>query len=295
MIKFNKTVMYGLIIMSCSISVAYAEKEQEASISFDNKKRLAEVVAARSEDDRQRDLSRNPQQTLSFFGIQPGMSVVEVLPGGGWYSRVLAPYLGANGHLHALNYTNETWSLFGDNISQEFVKARQEEINSWPDHVRKYGGNANNVKGIVFNAVPVELENKIDAVLMIRALHNLSRFENEAGTLTRAIRVISRILKSNGIVGVVQHRAPENTDKDWAKGQNGYLKISDVIALFESQGFKLVSKSEINANPKDKPNKEDTVWRLPPTFSTTGDDQTLKAKYTEIGESDRMTLKFRKR
>ena len=118
--------------------------------------------------------------------------------------------------------------------------------------------------------------------------------EDKGQYLTKALEDIKKLLKPGGIVGVEQHRAPEGSSAAWATGDNGYVKQSAVIAAFETAGFELVDKSEINANPKDQPTEKDFVWRLPPTLATSQKDEELKAKMLAIGESDRMMLKFRK-
>ena len=102
------------------------------------------------------------------------------------------------------------------------------------------------------------------------------------------------MLKDGGLVGVVQHRAPESASDEWANGSRGYLKQSAVIAMFEDAGFQLVARSEINANPKDQPGEEDIVWRLPPSLRTSQENPELREAMLAIGESDRMTLLFRK-
>jgi len=126
-------------------------------------------------------------------------------------------------------------------------------------------------------------------------LHNLARFEDEGGYMTKALTDTHALLKPGGIVGVVQHRGPESNTDEWADGNNGYLKQSAVIAMMDKAGFDPVDTSEINANAKDKPSNEDIVWRLPPTLGTSKDNPELKATLTAVGESDRMTLKFKKR
>ena len=135
----------------------------------------------------------------------------------------------------------------------------------------------------------------LDALLFFRAMHNLSRFDTEGGYLTQALKQSHDLLKPGGLVGVVQHRAPENWDDSQATGSAGYLKQSNLIATFDAAGFDFVKSSEINANPKDQPGDGDIVWRLPPTLNGVGDDAALKAERMAIGESDRMTLLFKKR
>jgi predicted methyltransferase len=129
---------------------------------------------------------------------------------------------------------------------------------------------------------------------MLRALHHFNRLEDDGGYLTSALKDTYDVLKPGGVVGVEQHRAPAGNPDAWADGENGYLKQDAVIAAFTAAGFEFVATSEINANPKDQPTEQDFVWRLPPTLATSRDDPGLKARMEAIGESDRMTLKFRK-
>lgn len=150
------------------------------------------------------------------------------------------------------------------------------------------------IKSFTFSTVPPEVMGTVDRVLLIRALHNLNRFESEAGTLSKTLSVVHNMLKDDGLVGVVQHRAPASASDEWASGSNGYLKQSALIAMFEQAGFALVAESEINANPKDKPGADDYVWRLPPSLSGSKDNPDRRAAMLAIGESDRMTLLFRK-
>lgn len=113
--------------------------------------------------------------------------------------------------------------------------------------------------------------------------------------MSQAIATAHTLLKDDGMVGIVQHRAPEDAPEKWADGSNGYLKQSAVITLFEQGGFKLKATSEINANPKDKPTSDDFVWRLPPSYNRANGDPDKIKKANAIGESDRMTLLFVKR
>ncbi|MGB5324704.1 MAG: methyltransferase domain-containing protein [Pseudomonadales bacterium] len=254
---------------------------------------LESIVAARPVEDRARDAFRNPVETLAFFDVKPGTTVLEVLPGRGWYSRILAPYLGPAGTLHAVNYADTMWSLFGS-FNEDFVAERKAQMANWPETVAGFGGNGRSARGFAFGAVDASLNNSVDTVLCIRALHNLNRFEAQAGTRTAALAEIYRVLKPGGVVGVVQHRAPETAAGTWALGQNGYLKQSAVIEMLEAAGFELLASSEINSNPRDVPGEGDIVWRLPPSYRGSGEDPAQRAAVDAIGESDRMTLKFRK-
>ena len=138
------------------------------------------------------------------------------------------------------------------------------------------------------------MKGKADAVLFIRALHNLSRFEEKGGYLSSALEETYAVLKPGGIVGVVQHQAREDRPDSWATGANGYLKKSALIAKMQASGFEFVGESSINENPLDQATEGDIVWRLPPVLNGSRDDEAKKAAMLAIGESHRMTLKFRK-
>jgi predicted methyltransferase len=145
-----------------------------------------------------------------------------------------------------------------------------------------------------FGALPERFEGALDAALFIRALHNMARFEEKGGFLTASLIETKTALKPGGIVGVVQHMAPEDEADDWADGSAGYLKKSVVIGQFEAAGFEFLGDSDINVNPLDQPTSEDIVWRLPPTLSGSADNPELAEQMSAIGESSRMTLLFKK-
>nr|WHW29776.1 putative Methyltransferase [uncultured bacterium] len=252
---------------------------------------FAGAINARTAEDRARDIYRHPAETLAFFGIEPGMTVVEVLPGGGWYSKIIAPYLGPDGTLHAVNYADEMWDMFGF-FSADRIAERQQQMDNWATAVADYGGNPEGATGGSFGRIDPSLQGSVDAVLFIRALHNLNRFEERAGTRSAALAEVYQLLKPGGIVGVVQHQAPESADDRWAVGQNGYLKRSAVIDMFERAGFELVATSALNENFKDQPSAGDFVWRLPPSLRNSEDNPAQRADMLAIGESNRMTLKF---
>jgi predicted methyltransferase len=254
---------------------------------------LVAAIESRDEAARARDVYRHPAETLAFFQVEPGMTVAEALPGGGWYTRILADYLGDEGRLYGVNYSDQLWPLFSF-ATEEIIAERIASTGKFPGMVREMSSSGVKTRGFTFNTVPSEVVGKVDRVLMIRALHNLRRFESEAGTLTQALSAVRAMLEENGLVGVVQHRLPESASDDKADGSRGYLKQSDVIRYFEKAGFRLVAQSEVNANPKDKPGPGDIVWRLPPSLSGSKDDPEKRAAMEAIGESDRMTLLFAK-
>ncbi len=256
--------------------------------------KLAAVLAAQPADKQARYEARHPQETLEFFGIEPGMTVVEALPGGGWYTQILLPYLGTNGTLIGVDYALDMFPKFGF-FSDDAIKAKETWVETWTEEAESWRAeDAAAVSAAVFGSVPDELDDTADAVLFIRALHNLKRFENDGGYLTTALADAYRVLKPGGIVGIVQHEARNEAPDAWADGSKGYVKKAAIIEFMEQAGFEYVDASDINANDKDQPAEEDIVWRLPPTLASSKDDADLKKEMQAIGESNRVTLKFRK-
>lgn len=264
------------------------------AIAHDGNEALATVVLDRAADKRVRDASRRPVQTLSFFHVEPGMKVAEALPGDGWYSEIIANYLGKEGALYGINYNDSMWPLFGF-FTPERIEQMSDRTQAFPELVANLADNGITVGGFTFANAPNDLTSTLDRVLFIRALHNLVRFEAKAGTLTEALALAYKLLKEDGMIGVVQHRAPADADDKWADGSAGYVKQNMVVQAFENAGFELVAQSEVNSNVKDKPTVDDTVWRLPPGLNGSADDPDKRAKLEAIGESDRMTLLFKKK
>ncbi|MFT6732908.1 MAG: putative methyltransferase [Polaribacter sp.] len=222
------------------------------------------------------------------------MTVLEALPGGGWYSKLLLPYLGSEGSLIGVDYAIEIYPKFGF-FSKEDLKAKETWAKAWAEKANGWKTkDSASIKAYTFGSLTSEVKGKVDVVVFIRALHNLARFENAGGYLTMALKDAFDSLKSGGIVGVVQHMVPESADDKGANGSRGYLKKSFLISAMEKAGFEFIASSDINLNPKDKPSAKDIVWRLPPSFATSRKDDKKKAEYIAIGESNRMTLKFRK-
>jgi predicted methyltransferase len=174
---------------------------------------------------------------------------------------------------------------FGDDYAERWEGA-QSFLTDWPTTAAEYGSGESGpaTEAYFFPGLPDSLDGTVDAVLFFRALHHTNRYDPKYLDMTAEDAF--RVLKSGGVVGVVQHRAPEFADDLWADGDNGYLKQSRVIAAFKDAGFMLDNASEINANRKDQPVSGDMVWRLPPSSD--------KPEAVAIGESDRMTLVFRK-
>lgn len=254
---------------------------------------LAEVLAAQPETTRVRYAARNPQETLTFFGIEPGMTVVEALPGGGWYSRILIDYLGPEGMLIGADYAPQMFPLFGF-FNDEQLEAKKTWVDSWTGDARNWVPGGAAVEAFQFGSLPPAMHGSADLVVMIRALHNLARFEPQGGFLSAALADVYTVLKPGGAVGVVQHEAPADSSDEFASGARGYIKRSFVISQMEAAGFEYAGSSDANANPKDQPGENDSVWRLPPTMSGSRDNPEARAAAEAIGESNRMTLLFRK-
>lgn len=270
-------VTFSLLVLT-QPSLAAAQKEDAAG------KKLDAVLAAQPDKAKARYRYRHPKETLQFFGIEPGMTVMEVLPGGGWYTRILLPYLGKEGHLIGFDYPLSLWPNY-DWASKEYIEQRRQWPTTWPNEVKSWNiADAARVSAYTTETLPKELTGTVDAALFIRALHNLLRFNDSY--FNTALQETYRALKPGGILGVVQH---STTDKN-ATGETGYLERDSLVKRIEAFGFKLVDESDINANPKDK--ADDIVWRLPPSLSTSKDNEELRKKYLAIGESNRMTLKF---
>ena len=305
------TVVLLLVLAGCNPSPAPVEPQTEteegpASASAEAPEadapaesegpsdRLEAVLAAQPDEVKARYQYRHPQQTLEFFGIEPGMTVVEALPGGGWYTRILIPYLGSDGTLIGANYAHDMWPKFGI-FDQAFVDSMETWVQDWPGQAREWQGeDGASLAAFEFGSLPADMEGTADAVLLIRALHNLARFEDDGSYLTTALNDAYKVLKPGGIVGVVQHKARDEMSDDWASGDAGYLKEQFVIDRMKEAGFEYVASSNVNENPRDQPTAEDVVWRLPPSLRINAEDEELRAQMEEIGESNRMTLKFRK-
>jgi len=231
--------------------------------------------AQRSDENRARDAWRHPGQTLEFFGFAPTQTVIEVYPGGGWYTEILAPALRGSGTLIAAHYGENTGSEYRTKSHREFV-AKLAAQPAVYDQVKVTAYDPAEGKGL---AAP----GSADLIVTFRNLHGLVR----AGTLDTFLADAFAALKPGGVLGIVQHRAPEGFEP--ADGSKGYLPQSLVVSRGEAAGFKLEATSEINANPKDTADHPDGVWDLPPSLRAGDKD---REKYLAIGESDRMTLKF---
>lgn len=247
---------------------------------------LQSIVAsdARSAENRARDQYRHPVETLQFFGVQPSMHVLEIWPAKGWYTEILAPFLKGQGQLTiARNRHNDGnlddpkkihWARLADKLDQEIIKK--------PDY---FGV----VESLEFDPPALLFLGGVNKYDMIISCRN-SHVWNEQGYLLDVYRSFFDALKPGGILAMEEHRSSTLSSISSRAGE-GYLDEYYVISVAKEAGFELVSRSEINANPKDTKDYPRGVYALPPTLAMGEQD---KAKYLAIGESDRMTLKFRK-
>jgi predicted methyltransferase len=259
------------VVIACASSTSVRTTETAAADA------LARVIADpnRSEADRARDVYRHPQDTLLFFGLRPQMQVVEIWPEPGWYTEILAPFLKDQGRYAAAlavarpdnPYITGRLAAFADKFSA---------------HPEVYGRIA--VSHFGAGADEIAPPASADMVVTFRNIHNWMA----ADWAPEAFAAMYKALKPGGILGVVEHRANPALPQD-PKAKNGYVREDYAIHLIESQGFKLVAQSEINANPKDTKDYPQGVWTLPPFYRLGDKDRQV---YAAIGESDRFTLKF---
>jgi predicted methyltransferase len=261
-----------------------AQSPRRAAASRIDPALAAAVADPRRAEDRARDRWRRPAETLAFFQVGPAMKVGEYAPGGGWYSRLLGLYLGPRGKLVGLYY-DPAANVFDDKRKQGIREAAAK----YPADVAGWSGQpAERFAGYTLGAIPEGEKGTFDRILVMRSIHNMHR----TGIADSELASMRALLNEGGLLGVEQHRARPGTPYAYADGNKGYMLESDVIKLIEAQGFSFAGKSELNANPRDPASWPDGVWVLPPAFQKKDVD---RARYEAVGESDRMTLLFRKR
>ncbi len=247
---------------------------------------LAAAVAHPSRaEDRARDRFRRPDQTLAFFQVTPEMKVGEYAPGGGWYSRLLGLYLGPRGKLVGL-YFDPTSGPFSA-TAQTGIRAG---VTKYPAEVAGWSGlPADRFAAFALDAVPAGEKESFDRILVMRMMHNLLRWN----IADREIKAMRDLLKPGGMIGIEQHRARADAPYSFTDGSKGYLREMDLIHFMEINGFEFMGRSEANANRADPANHREGVWTLPPVLRNVAEAD--KTRLQAIGESDRMTLLFRKR
>lgn len=274
-------LLAALLLSSCSgeptdgqaASTVADEHRMSASAAL----KTAIASPSRTEQERSRDRYRHPLETLTFFEIQPDQHVVELWPGGGWYTGILAPLLREQGALTAASFA-PGGPAYRDRIHNEYLQRLADNREAYGAvTVVRFGDTG------YFSLGP---DNSADRVLTFRNTHNWIRDGVEADIYAAAYRV----LKPGGLFGVVQHRAETGADPV-QRANTGYVPQNYVIETAQAAGFEFVASSEINANPRDLKAYPEGVWTLPPSLRLNEKD---RDKYLAIGESDRMTLKFRK-
>lgn len=285
------TGLTALALAACGGEPSQNGTDAAEAAAPDSAEILQAVLAGehRTEEERARDRFRNPAETLQFFGIEPDMTVVEIWPGGGWYTQVIAPYLKTGGG----TYYAASFDPESDNERVQAALAAFRE--NYVDRPEIYG----DITLTALGGDEIAPEGSADAVLTFRNVHNwIGR-----GAAEENFAKFYRALKPGGVLGVVEHRAdgaPTGDDAPdfvYEDGSAGYVLEADVIALASAAGFELAARSDINANPKDTKNHPFGVWTLPPTRRSSAvrgeeDPDFDRSAYDAIGESDRMTLKF---
>ncbi len=267
-----------LITLGVTLLTLLSMSAQAADAPSMEGKKLQQAINGdhRSADNKARDQYRKPLETLRWLGIKDNMSVVEITPGGGWYTEILAPYLKENGTFYAAGFDGESNVRFFRNATQAFNK--------------KLAANPAAYDKVIVTVLAPPAKTEIapagtaDIVLTFRNVHNWMA----AGSSDAMLAAMYTALKPGGILGLVEHRGNPDVKQD-PKAKSGYVNETYTIALVEKAGFKLVDKSNLLANPKDTKDHPKGVWTLPPTLRLGNKDQN---KYLAIGESDRMLLKF---
>ena len=230
--------------------------------------------AHRSDKNKARDMYRNPAETLAFFGFKPEMTVVEITPGGGWYTEILAPAVKGKGKLYGAHYPDTGEENYYSRSRRSLEKKLASDPVFSEVELTDFTPKSTSTLAPAGSA---------DLVLTFRNLHNWG----EDG-MQQVFKDAYTALKKGGVLGVVEHRMPES--QSWEENKrSGYVPQSLAVKYAEAAGFKLAATSEVNANAKDSASHPKGVWTLPPRLALGEQD---KAKYLAIGESDRMTLKF---
>jgi predicted methyltransferase len=270
-------VSLGLVLVSLLVSCASPSARFDSATDA----ALKQILASnhRSAANRARDAYRHPKETLQFFGIRSDFTVVEVWPGGGWYTEILAPLLREKGRLYAAQMDPAA----GDYV-RAAVDAYRAKLGARPDLYGKAVVTTLGTPGPDGKMPAIAPAGSADLVVTFRNLHNWMM----VGSERQALAAMRDALKPGGVLGIVEHRGDPKLPQD-PKAASGYVNEQYTIELIEKAGFKLVARSEINANPRDTKNYEQGVWTLPPTYAQGEKDH---ARYAAIGESDRFTLKF---
>jgi len=284
----KRNMMLGALIGLSSLSLSSAvfatatQSMQDKTVSVTQvNSALAKAVASdfRATENKRRDQYRHPAETLAFFDVKPEQTVIELWPGGGWYAEILAPYLAEKGQYVAANFETKPAE---DTRQTAYYKSAGVKFEKWVSDNKASVGNVQFVTLDPPAKFSLGKDNSADHVLTFRNLHNWAM----KGELEGVFKAAHAVLKVGGSLGIVEHRANIGMP-----AESGYMAQNQMVELANKYGFELTASSEVNANPKDSKNYEKGVWTLPPSLAMGDQD---KQKYLEIGESDRMTLRFTK-
>ena len=281
-----KTLMTSLLVATSSLLLVACSEPSSTSTSTETAASgmtLEQAVndnPTRSANNLTRDAFLNPIETLRFFEVENDMTVVEIWPGGGWYTEILAPYLKNQGTLYAAHFPQSATRDYYINSRQQFVERVATDEAFSAIVVTEFAPG---------EATEIAPAGTADRVLTFRNLHNWY-MNGGVEAIEAAFGQFYTALKPGGILGVVDHRLPE-ARPDTHMDSSGYMKQSLAVAAAEAAGFEFVGASEVNSNSEDSADHPRGVWTLPPTL---GLGEENRAMYEEIGESDRFTLKFRK-
>ncbi len=270
-----------LAAVSALPSTSLRAQPAASNAAADEALHAALALPHRSATNRARDGARHPYETLRFFGIQPTMKVVELTPGGGWYTEILAPYLRPQGRFFTAHFDKDTGSE-GRRRSRANYDARLAKQPELYD--RLFSGTLPSAGRFGDIASALEKDGGADLILTFRNVHNWL----EDGTLDDTLKACHALLKRGGVLGVVDHRAAPGTPIE-AMMKSGYVTEALMEARAQAAGFKLAARSEVNANPRDTKDHPNGVWSLPPTYA--GKD-VARDRFAAIGESDRYTHRY---
>jgi len=268
--KENLAIIAAALLLVAAACTAPATRQQTTN-------ELNRILAGeqRSAAERARDAYRHPKETLLFFGVRPQMSVLEVWPEPGWYTEILGPLLREHGRYSA--------AVIAPRPSSPYVTRRLAEYHEFlASHPELY--DKVEVVTLPADGGDVAPPDSLDMVVTFRNLHNWMA----AADAPQVLASLYRALKPGGVLGIVEHRGNPAVPQD-PRAKSGYVNEDYAVRLIEAQGFRLVAKSEINANPRDTKDYEQGVWTLPPTYRLGDKD---RDKYAAIGESDRFTMRF---
>lgn len=262
-------ILMSLVMMSCAHKGARHDKHKLEKAANGKHRSEANIV---------RNTYRNPVETLTFFEVKPDMKVVEISPGGGWYTEILGPYLKKKGELYLAIFSEESKRSYAAKLNKKIKKLTSDK--------KLFGKVYFTTMETPNHIGPIAPDASMDRVLTFRNVHNWMKDKK----FEKALETFYKALKPGGLLGIVEHRAKTDKVQD-PVAKSGYVREDYIIKLAQAHGFEFVAKSEVNANYNDTTKHAKGVWSLPPRLRVEQDE---RAKHLAIGESDRMTLKFRK-